>query len=128
MAPGVDRPQPRSSGPCQVPSGPRDQPPSGAVAGALRQPPFTRSAVASHERTPDVASGASTQQAPTATAIVSAGNNDHPLTLPAVDRFIGFPPVQGIEGDPAGSITVPLSRIYASTNQLGFNNLSCRSG
>jgi glycine reductase len=62
-----------------------------------------------------------------ATAIVSTGNNDHRITLPPRKEFIGFFPLQGIEGDVAGEITVPLARIYASTNQLGFNGLSCRT-
>jgi glycine reductase complex component B subunit alpha and beta len=62
-----------------------------------------------------------------ATAIVSSGNNDQPIPLPRVDRFVGFPPVPGIEGDLCGGVTLPLSRIYASTNQLGFNTLSCQS-
>jgi glycine reductase len=62
-----------------------------------------------------------------ATAIVSTGNNDHRITLPSRKEFIGFSPLQGIEGDAAGEITVPLARIYASTNQLGFSSLSCRS-
>jgi glycine reductase complex component B subunit alpha and beta len=64
---------------------------------------------------------------PEATAIVSTGNNDHRITLPSRKEFIGFSPLQGIEGDMAGEITVPLARIYASTNQLGFNSLSCRT-
>ncbi len=64
---------------------------------------------------------------PEATAIVSTGNNDHRIILPARKEFIGFPPIAGIEGNGAGEITVPLSRIYASTNQLGFNTLSCRT-
>ncbi len=64
---------------------------------------------------------------PEAAAIVSAGNNDQLLSLPARREFIGFSPISGIPGDPAGKITVPLARIYASTNQLGFNLLSCRT-
>ncbi len=64
---------------------------------------------------------------PEATAIVSAGNNDHRMILPARKELIGFSPIAGIEGNGAGEITVPLSRIYASTNQLGFNILSCRT-
>ena len=73
-------------------------------------------------RTPSLA-----ETTPEATAIVSAGNNDHRITLPARENFIGFSPLQGIGGDGAGEITVPLTRIYASTNQLGFNRLSCRT-
>jgi glycine reductase len=77
---------------------------------------------------PDGKTPSLTETTPEATAIVSAGNNDQLITLPMVDRFVGFSPVPGIKGDPAGRVTLPLSRIYASTNQLGFNNLSCRSG
>ena len=62
-----------------------------------------------------------------ATAIVSTGNNDHRIPLPPREEFIGFFPLQGIEGDAAGEITAPLARIYASTNQLGYNRLSCRT-
>jgi len=64
---------------------------------------------------------------PEAEAIISAGNNDHRLHLPAPREFIGFAPLDGIEEDPSGPITLPLARIYASTNQLGFNRLSCRT-
>jgi len=76
---------------------------------------------------PDGKTPSLTETTPEAVAIVSAGNNDQPITLPEVERFVGFPPIPGIEGDPAGSVTLPLSRIYASTNQLGFNVLSCRT-
>ena len=73
-------------------------------------------------RTPSLA-----ETTPEATAIVSTGNNDHRITLPSRKEFIGFSPLQGMEGDVAGEVTVPLARIYASTNQLGFNSLSCRT-
>jgi len=64
---------------------------------------------------------------PEATAIVSTGNNDHRIRLPARTDYIGFSPLLGVEGDPAGEIAVPLSRVYGSTNQLGFQSLSCRT-
>jgi len=64
---------------------------------------------------------------PEATAIVSAGNNDHLVTLPPTERLLGMTDFPGVEGPLSGEITVPLSRIYASTNQMGFNSLSCRS-
>jgi len=64
---------------------------------------------------------------PEATAIVSAGNNDHPITLPQTERLVGMASFPGVEGPLSGEITLPLSRIYASTNQMGFNALSCRS-
>jgi sarcosine reductase len=66
-----------------------------------------------------------TETTPEATAIVSTGNNDQRITLPAVKEFIGFPPFPGVEGNLTREITVPLSRVCGSTNQLGFNTLSC---
>jgi glycine reductase len=68
-----------------------------------------------------------TETTPEATAIVTAGNNDLRITLPAVKEFIGFPSLPGVDGDLSGEISVPLSRIYGSTNQLGFNRLSCET-
>jgi glycine reductase len=68
-----------------------------------------------------------TETTPEATAIVTAGNNDLRITLPAVKEFMGFPPLPGVDGDLSGEITVPLSRVYGSTNQLGFNRLSCET-
>jgi sarcosine reductase len=64
---------------------------------------------------------------PEATAIVSTGNNDHRIRLAARTEFIGFSPLLGVDGDPAGEIAIPLSRVYGSTNQLGFQSLSCRT-
>jgi glycine reductase len=57
--------------------------------------------------------------------IVSTGNNDHCIKLPAAERVIGSDSFPGLTGSLKEDITVPLARIHSSTNQLGFNYLSC---
>ncbi|MGE5256921.1 MAG: glycine/betaine/sarcosine/D-proline family reductase selenoprotein B, partial [Hyphomicrobiales bacterium] len=64
---------------------------------------------------------------PEAGYIVSTGNNDYPLSLPPVERFVGHEPFPGMEGSVTGAIVLPLTRLHSSTNQLGFNSLSCRT-
>jgi betaine reductase len=64
---------------------------------------------------------------PHAEYIVSAGNNDYRLKLPPAERFVGSDTFPGLEGGIAGAIVLPLTRIHSSTNQLGFNSLSCRT-
>jgi betaine reductase len=59
--------------------------------------------------------------------IVSTGNNDYRLPLSAVERFVGNESFPGIEGPITGAIVLPLTRIHSSTNQLGFNRLSCHT-
>jgi glycine reductase len=61
---------------------------------------------------------------PPAEHIVSAGNNDYRLTLPAVEicRMWTFPGVGVI----TGAIVLPLTRVHSSTNQLG-SMPSCRT-
>ncbi len=63
-----------SCGPAQRPSTRGLQPGSETEAWARFQPARTRSDVSSQLRTPETASGASTQQPPTATAVVSASS------------------------------------------------------
>ncbi len=62
-----------------------------------------------------------------ATHIVSAGNNDFPLELPAVERFVGFEPFPGVSAAVTAPLTVPLARVHSSTNPLGLNSLTCRT-
>lgn len=58
--------------------------------------------------------------------MVSAGNNDFLLPLGAVKNAKGF--LDALLGPaPHQAAVVPLTRIYASTNQLGFNALSCET-
>ncbi|MBU4563653.1 MAG: glycine/sarcosine/betaine reductase component B subunit [Proteobacteria bacterium] len=64
---------------------------------------------------------------PEAVAIVSAGNNDHRLELPAAMQLIGQEVIPGVHGVLRGPISLPLGRLHSSTNQMGFNNLSCVS-
>ena len=64
---------------------------------------------------------------PEAGHIVSAGNNDYRLDLPAVERFVGDETFPGIASPLTEAMVLPLTRIYSSTNQLGFNRLSCRT-
>jgi betaine reductase len=64
---------------------------------------------------------------PEAGHIVSTGNNDYRLSLPPVERFVGHEHFPGMEGPVTGAIVLPLTRIHSSTNQLGFNTLSCRT-
>jgi len=68
-----------------------------------------------------------TQTTPEAGYIVSTGNNDQLVQLPPAGRYAGFPLRldQGLTMQDA--LTLPLTRIYASTNQLGFSALSCES-
>lgn len=64
---------------------------------------------------------------PQAEYIVSTGNNDYRLILPAVEKFVGSDTFPGVEGVITGAIVLPLTRVHSSTNQLGFNSLSCRT-
>lgn len=64
---------------------------------------------------------------PEAEYIVSSGNNDYLLTLPAVEKFVGFNSFPGLESPITDTIALPLTRIHSSTNQLGFNSLTCRT-
>jgi glycine reductase len=60
-----------------------------------------------------------------ATHIVSTGNNDHCITLPSAEKLLGPDTFPGIDGSLKDKITVPLTRIHSSTNQLGYNYLTC---
>jgi betaine reductase len=64
---------------------------------------------------------------PAAGHIVSTGNNDYPLSLPAVESFVGSKAFPGVAGAVTGRLVLPLTRVHSSTNQLGFNRLSCRT-
>ncbi|MBC7104467.1 MAG: glycine reductase, partial [Firmicutes bacterium] len=58
---------------------------------------------------------------PEADAVVSTGNNDEVVTLPAPDRVVG-----ARTEDYGGSLTLALSRLYTATNQLGVSRLTAR--
>lgn len=70
---------------------------------------------------------------PLADAIVTGGNANALVTLPAMDKVIGnIDPVEviagGFKGNRGvdGSITVELQAIIGATNELGFNKLTAR--
>lgn len=75
----------------------------------------------------DGATPSLTETTPEAVAIVSAGNNDHRLELPAPTELIGSDSIPGVQGELLGPISLPLGRLHSSTNQLGFNRLACLS-
>ena len=70
---------------------------------------------------------------PAANAVVTGGNANEVVTLPKLDKVIGYlDPVDtiagGFDGSLAedGTITVELQAITGATNELGFNKLTAR--
>ena len=66
-------------------------------------------------------------------AVVTGGNANELITLPPMDKVIGYPEVAdviagGFDGSlqPDGSIVAELQVITGSTNEIGFNKLSAR--
>jgi glycine reductase len=70
---------------------------------------------------------------PRADAVVTAGNANEVITLPPLDKTIGYNETAnviagGFDGNIVedGSITVEIQAITGSTNELGFNKLTTR--
>lgn len=70
---------------------------------------------------------------PRADAVVTAGNANEVITLPPLDKIIGYQKTAnliagGFDGNikEDGSITVEIQAITGSTNELGFNKLTAR--
>lgn len=68
-----------------------------------------------------------------ANAVVTGGNANMVIKLPAMDKVIGYPEVAdiiagGFDGslNPDGSIDAELQVITGATNEMGFNRLSAR--
>jgi sarcosine reductase len=61
---------------------------------------------------------------PTANALVSTGNSDVLITLPAVENLLGGKKLTGWEENPQGQLNLPVAKIYTATNQLGVNKLA----
>jgi sarcosine reductase len=81
----------------------------------------------------DGASQSLADTAPEADALISVGNANERIELPAMQTVIGpLPDVARLAGGYAqsvhkdGTMTVELQAIVGSTNQLGFSRLSCR--
>ncbi len=69
-----------------------------------------------------------------ADAVVTAGNANEVITLPKMDKIIGFQDVAdviagGFDGSlrSDGTITVEIQAITGATNELGFNKLSAKN-
>jgi len=63
-----------------------------------------------------------------ATAMVSTGNYDHRIALPAMERVLGGEEL-ALLGMAAGeAMTLPLAVIYASLSPLGWGRLTCAPG
>ena len=82
---------------------------------------------------PDGASQSLADATPEADALVSVGNANERIVLPAMETIIGpLPDVARLAGGYAhsvrddGTFEVELQAIVGSTNQLGFSRLSCR--
>ncbi|MGM0438540.1 MAG: glycine/sarcosine/betaine reductase component B subunit [Bacillota bacterium] len=81
----------------------------------------------------DGASQSLADATPNADAVVTAGNANMTVTLPAMDKVIGHQKFAdviagGFDGslNDDGSITVEIQAITGSTNELGFHNLTAR--
>ncbi|MGM0410374.1 MAG: glycine/sarcosine/betaine reductase component B subunit, partial [Bacillota bacterium] len=81
----------------------------------------------------DGASQSLADATPNADAVVTAGNANMTITLPAMDKVIGHQKFAdviagGFDGslNNDGSITVEIQAITGSTNELGFNKLTAR--
>lgn len=83
---------------------------------------------------PDGASPSLADTTPEADAIVSTGNANERIVLPAMDRVVGPPHQIGkLAGagatcvHPDGSLEVELQLVIGATNQLGHGSLRCRT-
>jgi glycine reductase len=61
-----------------------------------------------------------------ATAMVSTGNYDECLSLPAVDRALGGERFALLDVDAAAALEVPTAVVYCSLSPLGWGRLTCR--
>lgn len=71
---------------------------------------------------------------PSADAVITAGNANQVITLPPMEKIIGYQNFAdviagGFEGSikEDGSISVEIQAITGATNELGFNNLTART-
>ena len=61
-----------------------------------------------------------------ATAMVSTGNYDERLTLPAVSRAVGGPRIDLLGVDATAALHVPTAVVYCALSPLGWGRLTCR--
>ncbi|UOF89004.1 glycine/sarcosine/betaine reductase component B subunit [Fodinisporobacter ferrooxydans] len=60
-----------------------------------------------------------------ADGIVTMGNNDAVIHLDTVSRVLGGDSLQGMAANPHDCLSLPLAKIYASTNPLGVSPMTC---
>ena len=61
-----------------------------------------------------------------ANGMVSTGNYDERLRLPAVDRALGGERVDLADADACAELELPCAAVYGSLNPLGWGRLTCR--
>jgi glycine reductase len=61
-----------------------------------------------------------------ATAMISAGNYDERLWLPAVERALGSAGIGTADADATAALDVPVAQIHGSLSPLGCGRLMCR--
>ncbi len=60
-----------------------------------------------------------------ATALISTGNYDERMTLPAVQRALGRPQIALLDQDSTDEIELPVAAIYCAQSTLGWGRLTC---
>ena len=60
-----------------------------------------------------------------ATALVSTGNYDERMTLPAVERALGRPKIALLDQASTDEVELPVAAIYCAQSTLGWGRLTC---
>jgi glycine reductase len=60
-----------------------------------------------------------------ATALVSTGNYDERMSLPAVERALGRPKIALLDQDSTDEVELPVAAIYCAQSTLGWGKLTC---
>jgi sarcosine reductase len=60
-----------------------------------------------------------------ATALVSTGNYDERMILPAVERALGRPKIALLDQDSTDEVELPVAAIYCAQSTLGWGKLTC---
>ncbi len=60
-----------------------------------------------------------------ATALVSTGNYDERMTLPAVERALGRTKIALLDQDSTDEVELPVAAIYCAQSTLGWGKLTC---
>lgn len=60
-----------------------------------------------------------------ATALVSTGNYDERMTLPAVERALGRPRIALLDQPSTDEVELPVAAIYCAQSTLGWGRLTC---